>query len=214
MQHWSRTQYFADTGLPWINPSPNLRSPEAAILYPALGLIEQTNISVGRGTDHPFSFFGAGISTPTKIGYPEASASGLIASENRKGVFTPWFNAEDVAAALTARNIPGVAFTPTTEAIAEDSNHYPFHGQTIPAVQVTVTDRNTLNSPELAIEILSTLHRLYPTQFQLAKVQRLLCNQSTFYAIERGDTPRAIASTWTAAIEQFKAATTPYKLYP
>jgi len=185
MQHWSRTQYFADTGLPWINPSPNLRSPEAAILYPALGLIEQTNISVGRGTDHPFSFFGA-----------------------------PWLNATDVTTALTARHIPGVTFTATTEPIAEDANHYPFHGQAIPAVHVTVTDRNALDTPELGIEILAVLHRLYPIQFQLTKVQRLLCNQATLDALTRGDDPRDIAATWTAAIAAFKSATAPYLLYP
>jgi uncharacterized protein YbbC (DUF1343 family) len=214
MQHWSRTQYFADTGLPWVNPSPNLRSPEAAILYPALGLIETTNISVGRGTGHPFSFFGAGVQMPTKISYPEASASGLIGSEERKGVLTPWFNAEDVAAALTARHIPGVTFTPATEPIAEDANHYPFHGQTIPAVHVTVTDRTLLDTPELGIEILAVLHRLYPTQFQLAKVQRLLCNQATLDALTRGDDPRDIAATWQPSLAAFHTAVAPYLLYP
>jgi SSS family transporter len=207
MQHWTRTEYFADTSLPWTNPSPNLRSPEAAILYPALGLIETTNISVGRGTGHPFSFFGAGLS-------PTPGAPLVTASSSRVGSQDAWFNAATVAATLTARHIPGVTFTPTTEPIAEDTNHYPFHGQTIPAVHVTVTDRNALDTPELGIEILSVLHRLYPTQFQLAKVQRLLCNQSTLDALQRGDDPRTIAATWQPALTAFRTATTPYLLYP
>jgi SSS family transporter len=185
MQHWSRSEYFADTGLPWVNPSPNLRSPDAAILYPALGLIETTNISVGRGTEHPFSFFGAS-----------------------------WMEAQDVAAALTARAIPGVVFSAAIEPIAEDSNHYPFHGQPIPAVRLTVTDRNAFDSPETGIEILSVLHKLYPTQFQLAKVQTLLCNRATLEALERGDDPRSISQSWNAALGQFKAARAPYLLYP
>jgi SSS family transporter len=217
MQHWSRTQYFADTGLPWVNPSPNLRSPEAAILYPALGLIETTNISVGRGTEHPFSFFGAGISPSTKIGYPEASASGLIGSRKRKGALAPegrWFDATTVAADLTARHIPGVTFAPATEPIAEDGNHYPYYGQAIPAVHITVTDRTLLDSPELGIEILAVLHRLYPTQFQLAKVQRLLCNQATLDALTRGDDPRDIAAAWQPSLAAFKTAVAPYLLYP
>jgi SSS family transporter len=208
MQHWTRTQTFAETGLPWVNPSPNLRSPEAALLYPALGLIETTNISVGRGTPHPFSFFGAGIAT--KSGAPRL-ASETWDSTAAKGA---WFNATDVAAALTARHIPGVTFTPTTEPITEDANHYPFHGQTIPAVRVTLTDPAKADTPELGIEILAVLHRLYPTQFQLAKVQRLLCNQSTLDALTRGDDPRDIAATWTAPLEAFRAATKPFLLYP
>jgi uncharacterized protein YbbC (DUF1343 family)/CubicO group peptidase (beta-lactamase class C family) len=191
MQNWTRTEYFADTGLPWTNPSPNLRSPEAAIVYPALGLIEYANISVGRGTEHPFSFFGAG------------STDKLPA----------WFKASDVAAALTARKISGVTFTAATEPIAEDSNYYPFHGQTIEAVRVTVTDREALDTPELGIEILSVLHRLYPTQFHLAPDKALICNAATFAAIESGTDPREIAATWTPALEKFRAATAPYLLY-
>jgi SSS family transporter len=185
MQNWQRTEYFTDTGLPWINPSPNLRSPEAAILYPALGLIETTNISVGRGTALPFSFFGA-----------------------------PYIDAPAVATALTARNIPGVTFTATTESIAEDANHYPFHGQTIPAVRVTLTDRNALDSPELGIEILSILHHLYPTQFHLEKSMTLLCNRATLDALQRGDDPHSISLSWQPSLQSFKQATTPYLLYP
>jgi SSS family transporter len=185
MQHWSRTEYFADTGLPWTPPSPNLRTTDAATLYPALGLIETTNISVGRGTEHPFSFFGAG-----------------------------WMNSNDVVAALKARKIPGVTFTATTEVIAEDKNQYPFHGATIPAVQLAVTDRNTLNTPELGVEILSVLHRLYPMPFKLEKVQRLLCSKATLDALVRGDDPRTIAASWAVAIQAFKTASAFYLLYP
>jgi uncharacterized protein YbbC (DUF1343 family) len=184
MQHWQRAEYFADTGLTWTNPSPNLRSPDAAILYPALGLIETTNVSVGRGTPHPFSFFGA-----------------------------PYMSAPAVAAALTARHIPGVAFTPAPESIAEDANHYPFHGQTIPAVRLTVTNRNVFDSPETGIEILSVLHRLYPTQFKLEKAQTLLCNRATVDALARGDDPRSISLNWKPALDRFKAETAPYLLY-
>jgi SSS family transporter len=185
MQHWSRSQFFASTGLTWTPPSPNLRTPEAAVLYPALGLIETTNISVGRGTAAPFSFFGAA-----------------------------WLNAETVAAALTSRRIPGVTFTAATKPIADDANHYPFHGQTIPAVRLTVTDPATLDTPELGIEILAVLHKLYPTQFQLDKVQRLLCSRATLAALERGDDPRTIESTWQPAIQAFRNTVKPFLLYP
>ncbi len=54
MEGWRRQQYFDDTGLPWINPSPNMRNLNQALLYPGIGLLEMTNLSVGRGTDTPF----------------------------------------------------------------------------------------------------------------------------------------------------------------
>jgi uncharacterized protein YbbC (DUF1343 family) len=56
---WQRSMAHAQTGLPWRNPSPNLRSADAALLYPAIGLLESTNVSVGRGTDRPFHVLGA-----------------------------------------------------------------------------------------------------------------------------------------------------------
>jgi uncharacterized protein YbbC (DUF1343 family) len=59
MKGWSRSNYFWDTGQLWVNPSPNIRSMEAAILYPGVCLMEFTNVSVGRGTDRPFEILGA-----------------------------------------------------------------------------------------------------------------------------------------------------------
>jgi uncharacterized protein YbbC (DUF1343 family) len=84
MDGWIRGDWFDSTGLTWINPSPNLRSPTAAMLYPGVGLIEGTNISVGRGTDTPFEVLGA-----------------------------PWIKDRELAAYLNARNISGVRFVPT-----------------------------------------------------------------------------------------------------
>lgn len=85
LQGWRRSQYFDATGLAWINPSPNMRSLNAAILYPGIGLLETTNLSVGRGTDAPFEWFGA-----------------------------PWLNARALAAALNNAAIDGAAFMPVT----------------------------------------------------------------------------------------------------
>lgn len=191
MQHWQRSMFWVDTGLPWVNPSPNLRSAAAAIVYPALGLIEFSNISVGRGTEHPFSFFGAG------------STEKLPA----------WFKASDVGAALNARKIPGVTFLPVHETIVEDANHYPFHGQTIEAVRVNVTDAVVLDTPELGVEIAAVLQRLYPTQFKLERSLSLIANRATVDAIVRGDDPRAIAATWEPGLAQFKAACAPILMY-
>jgi uncharacterized protein YbbC (DUF1343 family)/CubicO group peptidase (beta-lactamase class C family) len=81
MEGWMRGDWFDSTGLEWISPSPNLRSLTAATLYPGVGLVEGTNVSVGRGTDTPFELLGA-----------------------------PWINGHQLAEYLNARNISGVRF--------------------------------------------------------------------------------------------------------
>lgn len=83
MRNWRRDDWFDSTGLAWINPSPNMRNLHQAALYPGIGAFEQTNISVGRGTDSPFEQIGA-----------------------------PWIDGVALAEALNARSIPGVRFYP------------------------------------------------------------------------------------------------------
>ncbi len=84
MQGWRREQWFDETGLPWVAPSPNLPTLDAAMLYPGTCLIEGTNLSEGRGTTRPFELIGA-----------------------------PWVEPFALAAELDRRNLPGVAFRPT-----------------------------------------------------------------------------------------------------
>jgi uncharacterized protein YbbC (DUF1343 family) len=83
MQNWRRRMWFSDAGLPWVNPSPNLRSPEEEILYPGLEILQAGGVSVGRGTSHPFELLGA-----------------------------PWIRGKELAADLNRRAIPGVRFEP------------------------------------------------------------------------------------------------------
>jgi uncharacterized protein YbbC (DUF1343 family)/CubicO group peptidase (beta-lactamase class C family) len=85
MDGWMRGDWYDSTGLPWINPSPNMRSLTEATLYPGVGLVEGTNVSVGRGTDTPFELLGA-----------------------------PWIKGKELAQYLNARNISGVRFVPIT----------------------------------------------------------------------------------------------------
>lgn len=242
MQHWQRSETFATTGLPWVNPSPNLRSAEAAMLYPALGLIETTNLSVGRGSVMPFTFFGAGVET-SREGNTYLHAETAVAPEGTGGGYSlqlgdtgtpeivethtattriskvrgdatkPWFDADRVVDALNDRHIAGVTFVAIHVPIADDANHYPYHGQTIPAVHITLTDPAALDTPELGLEIASVLHKLYPTQFKLERMQTLLCNKDVLAALERGDDPRAVTQRWEASLDAFHQATKPYLLY-
>jgi uncharacterized protein YbbC (DUF1343 family) len=79
MKGWRRSYYFWDTGQVWINPSPNMRSMPAALLYPGLCLLERTNVSVGRGTDRPFEMIGAPWIEPRRFvsALQEARISGV-----------------------------------------------------------------------------------------------------------------------------------------
>lgn len=183
IQNWKRRDFFDETGLKWINPSPNLRSPTAALLYPAIGLTEMTNISVGRGSDKPYEHIGA-----------------------------PYINASELAAYLTARKIPGVSFAPTNFAVAEDANHYPFHGKTVPGIAFMVTDRNVFDSPEMGVELLSALHHLYP-EFLLTKAAYLVTNVDTMRGLANQDDPRKIAAGWAADLAAFERRRQPYLLY-
>jgi uncharacterized protein YbbC (DUF1343 family)/CubicO group peptidase (beta-lactamase class C family) len=76
LEGWRRADLFDRTGLVWINPSPNMRSLTAALLYPGVGLLETTNLSVGRGTDRPFEQFGAPWIDPRTL-TRELNAAGL-----------------------------------------------------------------------------------------------------------------------------------------
>lgn len=84
MTGWKREMFWDETGLPWVNPSPNMRSLNAALLYPGMCLLEGTNVSEGRGTDTPFELCGA-----------------------------PWVDGGALAKQLTELHLPGITFTPT-----------------------------------------------------------------------------------------------------
>lgn len=84
LRGYRRNSWFDETGLPWTNPSPNIRSLDQAILYPGVAEIEATNLSVGRGTVTPFEIVGA-----------------------------PWISGDRLSNYLRKRNIPGIEFEPT-----------------------------------------------------------------------------------------------------
>lgn len=85
VEGWKRSMWWDEVGLKWVAPSPNLRNPTQAYLYPAIGLLESSNISVGRGTDTPFELWGA-----------------------------PYIRKDELAAMLNAMNLPGLRFEPIT----------------------------------------------------------------------------------------------------
>src|SRR4029079_1616818 len=93
---WRRSQWMDETGLPWVNPSPNLRSLSAVTSYPGAVYFEGTSVAEGRGTDRPFEQVGA-----------------------------PWLNAAEIARAMNEMQLPGIRFEPITMAIDANAGKFP-----------------------------------------------------------------------------------------
>ena len=180
MQGWVRGDWFDSTGELWVNPSPNMRSLTEAILYPSIGMIEDSNISVGRGTNTPFELAGA-----------------------------PWVKAVELARYLNAREIAGVRFTPIE--FTPDNSTYAH--EKCGGVQIVVTDRNTLDAPELGVEVAAALQSLYPGEYKVAGVDTLMVNKASLDAIAAGQDPRRVVEQWREGLERFEIVRAKYLLY-
>lgn len=131
LEGWDHSMVWDDTNLEWIPPSPAITNPDAALLYPATIYFEATNLSYGRGTEIPFQIVGA-----------------------------PWLDAEAVASELNARGLDGVSFTATQmtpELLAGITIEPAFLNETLPAVQLVVTDPSTIRPTEVGIHLLEVI---------------------------------------------------------
>jgi uncharacterized protein YbbC (DUF1343 family) len=173
MQRWRRSMWFDATGQTWVNPSPNMRSLSEATLYPGVGLLETTNVSVGRGTDTPFELVGA-----------------------------PWLDGQRLAVYLNERRLAGVRFVP----VRFTPKSSVFQGEECGGINLVITDRAQFRAVQTGIEIAVALRRLYPADWQVEKILRLLSNADTLERLKRGDTPDALALSWQTRLEEFRRA--------
>jgi uncharacterized protein YbbC (DUF1343 family)/CubicO group peptidase (beta-lactamase class C family) len=179
-EHWRRDDWFDQTGLAWINPSPNMRNLNQAALYPGIGAIEYSNVSVGRGTDQPFEQIGA-----------------------------PWIDGRALAAALNARNLPGirfypVAFTPASSKYAKE----PCQG-----VFMVITNRTTLQPVRVGLEVTGALWRLYGERYQMDTTSRLLGSRQALERVKSGEDPARVAAGWAADEARWRQLRAKYLLY-
>src|SRR5467141_3193352 len=180
MRNWHRNYFFESTGIKWIPPSPNLRTIKGSIPYPGIEILQSAGVSVGRGTQTPFEEFGA-----------------------------PWMNGDEVAAALNARNLPGVRFA-----------GHPFipiaglySGQRCGGVSVKITDRFKVQSMRMGLEIAAILQRLYPKQFEISKMVELVGNTDTIQQLQSGVPPEKIVASWSDSLTAFDKVRRKYFLY-
>lgn len=162
LEGWRRDFFFDYTGLPWINPSPNMRSSQAALLYPGIGLME-FSISVGRGTDTPFEVLGA----------PYVNDLALSAELNKLG--------------LTGVRFTPIRFTPTSSI---------FKDKACGGVRIQILDRETFKPVQTGLAIIAVFRRLYPSQFDLDKVNTLLNHKALLKAIKDGKSWRELSAVW------------------
>lgn len=169
LRGWKRSMLWADTGRPWIAPSPNLRSAEAALVYPGVALLEATNVSEGRGTRTPFLLFGA-----------------------------PWLTRADtrVMSATLEHTLAGVtlapaAFTPRASSAAPSPKHMASRCR---GWRLRVRDTRAVSPYALGVHLLEALaHRPgFAWRDDGAALVRLTGTRRLLEALRRGDAPRRI----------------------
>ena len=185
---WERRFLFPQTMAPWVNPSPNMRSPEAALLYPGIGMLEFSNLSVGRGTAIPFTHVGA-----------------------------PWIDGPALERRLKEAGTPGVHveavdFTPQPDPAMPKG--YPFNKQVCHGIRLTVTNPQVLRPVRLGIAIAQALHQQHGDTYQLEKVNRLLFHPPTLQAIRDGKPLSEITALWDSDENSFRQRREGILLYP
>ena len=121
----------------------------------------------------------------------------------------PWIKSQELAAYLNNRHIAGVRFIPYGFTPASSV----YANQLCSGVNMVVTNRLNLDSPELGIELATALHRLYPSDFRLEKMTTLVANQQTMDDLSAGVDPRLISAKWNEALEGFEMVRQKYLIY-
>ena len=181
MKNWNRGDWFDSTGLPWVDPSPNMRGLTSAILYPGIAMLEYSqNYSVGRGTSAPFETIGA-----------------------------DFIHGRELAAYLNARQIPGVRAYPTRFRPVTGN----FAGTTVEGVRWLVTNRESLDSVRLGLEVAAALQKLYPGKIVFEANTKLIGSQAAVHSLAAGDDPRSIQQNLEAPLQDFLKIREKYLLY-
>jgi uncharacterized protein YbbC (DUF1343 family) len=189
MKGWRRNSYFDETGIPWITPSPSIRSIQTALVYPGTCLIEGTNVSEGRGTEHPFEQLGA-----------------------------PWIDGKALARRVSALGIPGLevrsaAFTPTSSrAVTTDPK---FEGKRCDGIFLTVTNRSNFRPVRAALAVLSALQQLHPREFLIKsrRFDELAGSRIVRRSILKGIPVDEITEDWIAGEQGFDKLRRQYMIY-
>jgi uncharacterized protein YbbC (DUF1343 family) len=189
LENWNRSQWYDETGLPWVPPSPNMPRLETAMIYPGLCLIEGTNLSEGRGTTSPFELIGA----------PWVDSDRVLKELER----LPHDGVRVEAGMFVPRTIAGVASSPKYKA------------ETCRGIRIFVADRNRLEPVRLGFSILSAFIRAHPDEMRVQhpRFDLLSGDASVGTMLEKGAEPGEIAKQWKADLARFGEARERYLIY-
>lgn len=185
MSGYRRSMWWEETGIPWINPSPNLRTMDATILYPGTVFFEGTSVAEGRGTEDPFRIVGASWMT----------------------------DAAAIATDLNSKNLAGVRFVATTRTIAAGARKFP--GETIPMIEIFVTDRNKVNATEVGVHMLRAIYRPHPREFtwRIPQIDRLAGTDELRKAVEQEGGIERLLAQWKKEAAAFEVEARPFLIY-
>lgn len=175
MKGWSRSMVWADTRRTWVSPSPNLRSPEAALAYPGVALLEATNVSEGRGTEEPFLLLGA-----------------------------PWLRTTPVIAAVSVPgfSLEPARFVPRASPAAPSPKH---RDAECKGLRVRVRDAKAAKPYHLGVALLHALRMQPEFQWRRdMALDSLLGTRRVREALRRGDTVEAVLRADGPGIEAFR----------
>jgi uncharacterized protein YbbC (DUF1343 family) len=184
---WRPDVFFDQTGLPFVRPSPNIRSVTAELIYSGLVLAEATNVHAGRGTDEPFHYFGA-----------------------------PWLDANRLVQAVAQYNLPGVRLVPTEIRPTADRAVYTTYRDTaFTSLRIEVTDRRTFQPVYTTLVLLTEAKRQNPERFRIMNTGFTQMIGSTWAreAFDRGEDPRVIQARWRQELQAWEQKRQRYRLY-
>jgi uncharacterized protein YbbC (DUF1343 family) len=181
---WRGGQWFDQTGLPWIRPSPNIRTLEAALSFSGLVMLETANLSIGRGTDAPFSYVGA-----------------------------PYLDGDELLRRVRGYALPGVTFARATFT-PRGGEWMQFPGRRCQGVRITITDRDAYRPVLTALVFLVEIHKMNPRELGMGSMQQMLGSAWAPAAVRRNEDPRAINRRWEAENVAWKRIKERYALYP
>jgi uncharacterized protein YbbC (DUF1343 family) len=185
VEGWRRIDWFDDTKLPWIKPSPNMPNLTSATLYPGVVWLEATNISVGRGTESAFQLVGA-----------------------------PWLNAKKAIDLLESRDLPGVKFSRERFTPAHPGDDK-YGGVSIDGIRITITDRERLNTARLGAALIWAAIQVNAdsVRFQQRGFNQLFGVPGGREAFMRGADPDSMIDASVPATIEFEQSTRKYRLY-
>ena len=188
-ENWTRDQWLDQTGLPWVNLSPSMKSPTEAALYPGTCLIEGTSLSVGRGTLKPFE----------QVGAPYVDGVKLAAELNGAGFAGVRFEA--------------VKFTPVPPLYPGPAATLKLNGKECGGVRIVVTDRARCAVVDVGITIALVVHKLYPDDFKPEDMARCVGDDETCAAIKAGKSLAEIKALWATRLAEYETRRKKFLIY-